>query len=131
MKMENVKKIKELFKLSKHLKNFINNYNRVTSEKSCDKHNFEFRKLDSNFQVFCAEISLMAYTGYYGSSSCSTFLDLNSVDCEKYLIKYLNDNKQELLNAMAEMAESDALKMKNDARLELDSAYTLLNELDD
>jgi len=73
----------------------------------------------------------MAYTGYYGSSRCSTFLQLNSVDCERYLIKYLNDNKQELFTAMAEMAKSDALKMKNEAQSEIDNAIKLLGKLDD
>jgi hypothetical protein len=79
---------------------------KVYSGPGCDKHGFGFN-LDSRFSSFRVEVSLDSWSGYYGNSSCSTFISVcDREEAANALVSWLNKNRAQVLAGMAEIIEN-------------------------
>jgi len=129
MKLEKVDQIKELLDTAKRLRNIVPQYREAIKDSRCDKHNLTFNYGSDSFSAFRATVGLECYLGYYGSSSCSTYGSVDSKRVQPLLIRYLNNHMEQAFNEMADMAESDAAKIKAEAQKEIDAAISMLESI--
>jgi len=122
-------KIKSLLKDSETLSTLTSKFHEAISKSNCDKHGLAFNA-DSRHSILCANVSLTGWTGYYGSSSCSTFVHLQSEkDCHEFFVKALNKNMKLILDDMAKFAKDEAISLKTAAEKEINDASEILNSL--
>lgn len=70
-----------------------------------DKWGFGFN-CDDRFEAFSVNVALDSWTGHYGSSSCSTFLNLPDRDAAKAaFVEYLNLHVWEIVEGMADIID--------------------------
>lgn len=127
MKLENLARVRELLQQSKKLSTLLPEYQKVIGG-SCDKYALKFGG-DDRFSVFKANVFLDCHTGYYGSSSCSTFAHVDSKDAQEFLNQALNKNMKLILEDMAGFAEKKALALKATAEAELKAAQEMLDSI--
>jgi hypothetical protein len=128
MKMEKFEEIKALLDTAKRLRGIVPNYREAIKDSRCDKHDLKF-SLGSDFSVFAVKVGLSCYTGYYGSSSCSSMTSVGGVHAQEFLVGALNRHMETILNTMAELAEQKAQKFKAEAAKELQEANSVLDSL--
>ena len=117
--MKTVDEIRKMADTANKCRDFRKVYTETVEKQTCDKYDFSFNG-DGRFSMFETPISVDAYRGYYGNSSCSSF-DLGD---EKILtaafISYLNSHKWEIIKEMGEKIMQEAIKLKSEALAEID-----------
>ena len=117
--MENVDKIEKLLKTGNDIKNGIKSYKEEIKDPRCDKHQMKFNG-DDRFSSAKINISVDSYTGYYGSSDCSTFLRIHDEEIfKKHFIHELNSRFDEIMNNVADRIIKEAEKYQQEAEEEL------------
>ena len=129
-----IKKLEELKELRRNvsaIRNFLNStLQKYKSDTRIDKLDYGFNK-DKRFAA-CNGVTITfdSLVGSYGSSSCSTIVNLSSDIFNKHLLKYLNDNKHSIMEKIANSIEKEAINLKNDAEKELQAELDKLKDLD-
>ena len=129
--MDKLKEVKELRRNVSAIRNFFNeNLQKYKSDSRCDKFDYGFN-LDDRFKACQGKaITFDSWAGYYGSSSCSTVVNLSSEIFNKHLLRYLNNNKHTIMLSIADSIEKDASSLKGEAEKELQAELDKLKELD-
>ena len=127
--MENLEKIERMLSTANGIVNGIEKYKMTIKKPNVDKFGMGFNK-DDRFSAATIKISVDSWTGYYGSSSCGTFLSITDKDIfKKNFIKVLNVNFDRLMLETARWIKDDALKYKDAAENELKERLNMLNKL--
>jgi len=127
MDTENIEKIKQLNNAAKTLSNLVDKHTEKIKEPSCDKYALKFGG-DDRFSVFSTKVFLDCHTGYYGSSSCSTFAYVDSKLAQQLLDYALNKNMRLILADMAECAKKKAATLEGAAKKELENMRKMIEE---
>lgn len=130
--MKKLDEVKELRKNVSAIRNFLNaTLQKYKSDSRIDKLDYGFNK-DKRFAA-CNGVTITfdSLVGSFGSSSCSTIVNLSSDIFNKHLLKYLNNNKHTIMLAIADSIEKDAKSLKGEAERELQAELDKLKELDD
>lgn len=127
MDTENLKKVKTLLGTSRQLATFFARFKEASSKESCDKYCASFDRRDDRFAVISHKVILTAYTGYYGSSSCSRFGSFSNELIGPYFDKALESHKDLILQTMANLMVQDAKSLADDARGELQKLSDMLD----
>ena len=130
--MKKLDEVKELRKNVSAIRNFLNaTLQKYKSDSRIDKLDYGFNK-DKRFAA-CNGVTITfdSLVGSFGSSSCSTIVNLSSDIFNKYLLKYLNNNKHTIMLAIADSIEKEASSLKGEAEKELQAELDKLKELDD
>lgn len=125
MNLTSIEKISALRSAAHTLQTLVATYNKYRSEPSCDKHDLKFGG-DDRFNIFAVKIHLSGYRGYFGSSGCSSFADVNNELAQKFLTQYLNKHRDEVLQEMGEWAHKEAATLVEEGQAELDGLQALL-----
>jgi hypothetical protein len=120
--------IRALLTNSKEFGSFWARYRQKTSDPKCDKHDASFN-IDSRFSSFAVQLSFDSYLGYYGSSSCSTFMSCNADLAKKYLVRAINFHNEAIFKSMAEMMRADADGLTVKAREEIAAMQHMVDSL--
>lgn len=120
--------IKKLKQNATSLKNSWSRFLEARSASNCDKHDFSFTNTDTRFASFTAKIYLTSYTGFYGSSSCSTFLHVDNDLATEALSAYLEAHKSTVLDWMGDYLDKKAGKMVSKARKEIEQMSNFLDD---
>ena len=117
------------YETSSGLRDFFQKFETASSNERCDKHGASFNS-DNRFSVFATNISFNSWTGYYGSSSCSTFsTQIDNKVASKLFILAVNEMKEDIFAKMAEIGLKQAKEMEAQARGEIEKMTALLNEV--
>ena len=130
--MKKLDEVKELRKNVSAIRNFLNaTLQKYKSDSRIDKLDYGFNK-DKRFAA-CNGVTITfdSLVGSFGSSSCSTIVNLSSDIFNKHLLKYLNNNKHTIMLAIADSIEKEASSLKGEAEKELQAELDKLKELDD
>lgn len=95
---------------------------------NCDKHAFCLNG-DTRFAVFSEKVTLCAYTGYYGNSICSTFMQMDSSMVGPALIRVLGRQLPQLLQDIAAELEKEAASKLSAAQEEVTAMQNALDEI--
>lgn len=110
---------KELEVSKKRVEDSYNSYMASTKKPTCDKHGFGFNIYD-RFSGGKQTISIDSWTGYYGNSSCSTAIRVDTVFFD-YFTRWLNLNKHKIM-------EEIILSMKHDLKVLSDSEISSIEQ---
>lgn len=129
--MKKLDEVKELRRNVSAIRNFFNmNLQKYKQDSRCDKFNYGFN-IDDRFKACQGKtVTFDSLVGSYGSSSCSTIVNLSSDVFNKHLLKYLNNNKHTIMLAIADSIEKDAKSLRSEAEKELQAELDKLKELD-
>jgi len=127
--MKILQEVKVLNGVAEKLATFKDRYIKETKESRCDKYERKFNG-DSRFSVFSVKANLCCHTGYYGSSSCSTFSSIDNTIAQKHFSKYLNKNMDEIISWMSESIAEEAASLTNEARKELEENMEFLKSIE-
>lgn len=130
--MKKLDEVKELRKNVSAIRNFLNaTLQKRKADLRIDKLEYGFNK-DKRFAA-CDGVTVTfdSFVGSYGSSSCSTIVNLSSDVFNKHLLRYLNNNKHTIMLAIADSIEKDAISLKGEVEKELQAELDKLKELDD
>lgn len=119
--------LKRLARQSDALQEYFARFDEVTSKQNCDKYGAGFSINDDRFCVFSTKVRFCAYTGYYGSSSCSTFGQVSKELADKYLPMALDRMKREIFAEMAALMKADAKSLRGKAQKEMAALQELLD----
>lgn len=126
--MKKLEEIKNLLRAAK-IKDLRDNYMKTLASRSnIDKYDFKFGG-DERFSVFKVPVRLSCYTGYYGNSSCSTFMIIDSELAKEALNHYLNHNVDAVLEGMADYMEEKASSLVAQAEKELAEQQEILDQI--
>lgn len=126
--MQKLNEIKELLKAAK-IRTLLDDYSKKVSENpSIDKYSLNFDG-DARFAVFSVPVTLECYTGYYGNSSCATFMSIDPKLARQALNHYLNKNMKAVLAGMADYMEEKAAKLVDQAEKELADQQAILDSI--
>jgi hypothetical protein len=124
--MRAYKDLKKVEQVGKQIINRLDGYKAEIAKSSCDKHDIGFNK-DSRFSSATVEISIDAYTGYYGNSGCCCIPLVRDRDIfNKFFIQTLNNRFEELMRETAENIIEHASTMKEKAIKEMEEAISKL-----
>lgn len=96
------------------LRDLKRQYSACVEDSNIDKFGYEFNT-DKRFSIFSLDVSLDGWRGTYGSSSCGTlggFIDKDLV--KKTFTKYLNKNRDSIVEELANMIEQENEKTKKE-----------------
>lgn len=127
--MENFNDIKKLSKESKEIGLLFDRYNEAIKKSNCDKHKMGFNE-DSRFSLMDLRVSLDAYTGYYGNSSCSTFGSTFSENAKKAFISTLNDMMAEILIRVSEKLKKEAENKIKSVKKDMEFMQSLIDSFE-
>jgi hypothetical protein len=85
---------------------------------------------DGYYKGQAITIHFGAWAGTYGDSSTYKQIDLDGSIFRMRFLKYLNDNQETIMLAIADAMEKDAALLKNDAESELNQQLSKLKELE-
>lgn len=125
---ETLTKIQKLHTTAKTLRDLPGQYQKKIEDSRCDKHRLEFNG-DARFTVFKTHIFLTYYLGYYGNSGCSTPISIDNDIATSALIEVLNNNRDSLLQQMADVIGKKAEQLARQAQSEVDKMQKMINEL--
>ncbi len=130
--MQNLEQIKKLRSNADGIYNLF--YKKIplweSQPKHYDKTGWGFN-VDSRFDACkSVSISFSSHKGVYGDSGCSSQLSLDDAIFKTHLIKYLNENKESVMLAIAKSIELEAKSLKSKAEEELNLQLSELAELD-
>jgi uncharacterized protein YhdP len=120
--------IKKLKQNATSLKNSWSRFLKASGESNCDKHDFSFTNTDTRFASFTAKIYLTSYTGYYGSSSCSTYFNVDNNLATEALSEYLEAHKSTVLDWMGNYLDKKADGLVSKARKEIEEMNRFLDD---
>lgn len=129
IKLETIERIKKLRGESMKFASFWANYRKATDAASCDKYEASFTSNDDRFNSFKVSASFTSLTGYYGNSSCSTFMAADSKFIEPYFRKALDALAPQLFSQMARIMDEEAASLKEAAEKEVAALQKLVAEL--
>jgi len=128
---KNLNNAKALINDARELEEFHDKFKEATrkgNRESIDKFAKGFNR-DDRFKSFKAEIYFSAYIGSW-SSSVSSFLHLESdSDINESLIKYLQDNEEDIIKGMASILDKKAKELVSEALIEVANAQIAINEI--
>ena len=103
------------------LNNSYNEYKEEIKRPSCDKKELSFNN-DDRFKIFTLDsLFISNYTGYYGSSSCSSVISISNKKLfEEYFIKVLNKMIKEIFEKIIVECKADIAKKKEEKIKELE-----------
>lgn len=130
LETKNIEKIKALRAAAQTLRGTYPKYIEKIKDSSCDKHQLSFKNGDSRFTAWKCEVSLTAYTGYYGNSSCSTFGSVDNALVKDALNAFLDSRMKELLEYMAVHIDAQANAIADKARKEIANLQALIDNTD-
>lgn len=120
MNLTNVDTIQKLMRDSSTLRTALTKYKEATAPSHIDKHAFVFKEGSSDrFRCFQLSAYLEGYTGAYGSSSCYTFLSLDSGKVNEVFAEYLEDNKEAILQELSTRLKVKAQRLVANAEKEI------------
>lgn len=122
-------KIKSLLSMSEALSGFWDRYWKAVSDPKCDKHEAGFNK-DSRFSGFTVSLSFDSLTGYYGSSSCSTFMRLPSETVAPFITRAINEHCGLIFDTAARLMREEAATLKDKAAAEIAAMQATLDALE-
>ena len=128
-KTDSIDKIALLMRTAGGLESFDCNFKKATAPDHVDKYNAGFNH-DERFAVFSARVFFSAYTGHYGSSSCSTYKNcISEKIAAEYFVKALNrdDITQAIFQAMAEGMREEAKRVADAAEAEIERLAGLID----
>lgn len=96
---------KELDVSKNRLECSYNNYIININKPTCDKHGFGFN-IDDRFSGGRKTISVDSWTGWYGNSSCSTAIRVDTVFFD-YFVRWLNLNKHKIMEEVISSMKKD------------------------
>lgn len=120
--------IKGLLANSKEFGSFWTRYRQKCLDPKCDKHDANFN-IDHRFSSFSVTLSFDNCVGYYGSSSCSTFMSCERKIAESYLVRAVSFHKETIFKSMAEMMRADADGLTVKAREEIAAMQKMVDGL--
>ena len=128
MERQTYERMKNLVANAKQIKEKIGEIeeheNKTTQMKHYDKYDMGFNN-DSRFSSAKVTISVDAYLGYYGNSSCSTVRIVKDASLFKqYFIKILNRRFKNLMFEVSEEMQKDAMELKEKSLDELNEIIT-------
>lgn len=124
-KLQDIKKLLDAAKIATLPDRY---FKTISGKSSIDKHALKFGGGD-RFSVFRTTVLLTCYTGYYGSSSCSTFSHMDNDLAREALDHYLNKNMKAVLAGMGEYLEAKARTLVEEAEKELAQEQAILDSL--
>ena len=132
MKLENFENMNKLFASAITFKESLVKHNGSVkgSGGNVDKHNFNFVSGGSDrFNAAQFKFYLEAYRGNYGSSSCytNTVYSCSNQDLNKAVVNYINKNKQQFLDGVAEELKLMAQAAMLEAEKEVATMVYALN----
>lgn len=120
--------LSEKFKIreetAKEVRDLYPKYLEAIGKSGCDKYDFCFNG-DTRFELFRITLSLTAYCGYYGDSSCYTFRSVGDKKLfEEAFLQVLNKSIATLLRETASVLEAGLEKDRAEyiAKLEAELA---------
>ena len=117
--MKNVDQIEKILRTGHSIKNGVKRYREVIKDSRCDKHKMGFN-MDDRFSSAKINISVDSYTGYYGNSGCTTFLDIHDEDLfKKHFVHELNSRFDDIMNSVADRIIREAENYQKEAEEEL------------
>lgn len=132
MQLENFENMNKLFCSATSFKESLVKHNNSVqgSGGNVDKHNFNFCVGQSDrFNAAQFKFYLEAYRGNFGSSSCYTnsVYSCSNQELNKAVVNYLNKNKQQFLDGVAEELKLMAQKAMIEAEKEVATMVSALN----
>lgn len=132
--MEAVSKIKKLLENVNEIRRlFLQKIPKWKAEPSTyDKTRYGFVEGDCDgwYKGQTITMHFGAWMGTYGDSSTYKQIDLDGEIFRRRLLKYLNDNKQSIMLAIADSMEEEAALLKKEAESELNQQLSKLQELE-
>lgn len=132
--METFEKIKKLRKNAEEIKSLFNDLipRWKADPEFYDKVRFGFKEGGSDGWYESCEslIHFEAWCGTYGSSSTYSQIDMDGDVFKVHFLKYLNENKKEIMMAIADSIEKEAKSLKEKAEEEIKAKLLELSELD-
>lgn len=128
--MEKVERTKNLLKEAEKLRTLEERFAKAKANPKCDKYELEFSE-DNRFSIFTSRITLSGYTGVYGSSSCYTFDFIDPSIATNALLHVLNNNRESILQQMADYISKQAHSLKSEVLEELEEAKNILDSLEE
>jgi hypothetical protein len=132
METKALDKIKQMRQAANSLRTFHSHFEeKYEPDARCDKKGYGFG-VDSRFSAFKINTHFASWHGYYGSSSCSTALNVQSTEMvEQYLIRAMNVHQRELFATAAKLFQEDAAKLTGDAEKEIAELTNMLQQARD
>lgn len=93
--------------------------------KNCDKKGFGFNQ-DDRFSAFKLPLSFDSWHGYYGSSSCSRIIHLDSATVGPFFVKALAVHQREIFATAARLMREEAASLTGKASEELAKLQEML-----
>jgi hypothetical protein len=132
--MEAVSKIKRLMENANEIRRlFLQKIPKWKADKATwDKTRWGFTEGegDGYYKGQSMTIHFGAWAGTYGDSSTYKQIDLDGAIFKSRLLKYLNDNQEKIMLAVADSMEKDAALLKESAETELKQQLSKLTELE-
>lgn len=132
--MEAVDKIKKLMENVNEIRRlFLQKIPKWKAEpKTYDKTRWGFVEGDNDGWYNSQTVTLHfgSWCGTYGDSSTYKQIDLDGSIFRNHFMKYLNNNKEQIMMAVADSIEKEAVLLKADAEKELNKQLSKLQELE-
>lgn len=132
--MKNFEQIKKLRKNAKEIKTLFNELipKWQADRKTYDKTRFGFKEGGSDGWYKSCEslIHFEAWCGTYGDSSTYSQISMDGDVFKAHFLKYLNENKKEIMLSIADSIEKEAKSLKEKAEEEVKVQLLELSELD-
>lgn len=123
-----IEEIRELRQTSAALDGFHELYEtKYRHDSHCDKKGFGFSQ-DDRFRAFKIQTGFDSWRGYFGNSSCSSILNVNSDIAQKYFIKALEAHQRELFATAARLMREEAARLTDKAAAELQDMQDMLDD---
>lgn len=129
--LEKINLVSQLNNLAKSVKNHYNNYlDKLKKHSEIDKKSYTF-KVGRSDRFVAAQFTfyLESYTGYYGSSSCSTNSLGDGKILTEALVRYINKNKETFLESLAKELELMSKENLKEAEDEVDNINKIFNTM--
>ena len=120
--------LKNIELVGKQIIDGIKEYKKTAARPSCDKHNMGFNK-DERFSSVKINLSIDAYAGFYGNSSCSRISLVRDKHLfKKFFLETLNGRFEELMFETADRLSKHSDTKKAEAIEELEASLLALKE---
>lgn len=131
--METVEKIKKLIRNAEQIKDLFNKkipmWQREPSTYDKTRWGFVQGDFDGWYKDQAITLHFGAWMGTYGDSSTYKQIDLDGDVFKQHFLLYLNKNRKEVMMAVADSIEKEAVLLKEKAQNELNSELSNLNTI--
>lgn len=123
-----IEEIRELRRTAGAVAGFHDLYDsKYRGDSHCDKKGYGFSQ-DDRFRAFNIKTGFDSWRGYYGNSSCSSILCVNSDIAQKFFVKALEVHQRELFATAARLMREEAARLTDAAAAELEAMQNMLDE---